>query len=240
MTNIANTDQYATWNGESGQRWIADADRRDHVMAPVAHGLLDAARLVPGERVLDIGRGDTSLAAARAVAPMGEVHGVDLSAPMLEVAAQRDKAAGLANMRFEQGDARRPSSCHAALSTSPSAGSAPCSSPIPAPPFANRRPGPAARRPWHRHLATPRSERLLAIAGMALLRYGSMPYATGPGMFSQSDPSVLTATLDAAGFTSVDVTPVAAVLHLATDPEEATDYPTGTGAGEPYSAPWPK
>ena len=108
MTNIANTDQYAAWNGESGQRWIADADRRDRIMTPIADALLDTARLGPGDHVLDIGCGcgATTLSAARAVAPTGEANGLDLSAPMLDVARRRADAAGLTNVHFEQADAQ--------------------------------------------------------------------------------------------------------------------------------------
>lgn len=32
MNPIVNEEQYAAWNGESGVRWAADADRRDVVM----------------------------------------------------------------------------------------------------------------------------------------------------------------------------------------------------------------
>jgi cyclopropane fatty-acyl-phospholipid synthase-like methyltransferase len=52
-----NQDQYEAWNGESGERWVAEADRRDEVLAPIAALLLAAADLQPGEHVLDIGCG---------------------------------------------------------------------------------------------------------------------------------------------------------------------------------------
>ena len=40
---IANTDEYEAWNGDSGRRWVVDADRRDHILAPIAEALLAAA-----------------------------------------------------------------------------------------------------------------------------------------------------------------------------------------------------
>ena len=43
MTEIADADQHAAWNGDSGHRWVADADRRDRVMAPIADAVLVAA-----------------------------------------------------------------------------------------------------------------------------------------------------------------------------------------------------
>jgi ubiquinone/menaquinone biosynthesis C-methylase UbiE len=97
MTLRANQVEYDAWNGDSGRRWIADAVRRDRVMASVADALLASARLSVGEAVLDIGCGcgATTLAAARAVGAQGSVLGVDLSEPMLEVARRRVAAAGL-------------------------------------------------------------------------------------------------------------------------------------------------
>jgi hypothetical protein len=53
--SIANAEQYQAWNGDTGQRWVADPDRRDRMLASVADELLAAAELVPGECVLDIG-----------------------------------------------------------------------------------------------------------------------------------------------------------------------------------------
>ena len=38
-----NRAQFEAWNGESGNRWVADADRRDAVLAPIAEALLTAA-----------------------------------------------------------------------------------------------------------------------------------------------------------------------------------------------------
>ena len=72
----ANEAQRDAWNGDSGHRWVADADRRDRVLAPVSDALLTAAQLSSGEHVLDIGCGcgATTLAAARAVQP-GTVTG---------------------------------------------------------------------------------------------------------------------------------------------------------------------
>jgi SAM-dependent methyltransferase len=94
VTEIANAEQYEAWNGEGGRRWVAQADRRDEVLAPVAEVLLDAAGLSAGETVIDVGCGVTTLAAARAVGPSGVAYGVDLSEPMLDVARQRAAAAG--------------------------------------------------------------------------------------------------------------------------------------------------
>ena len=68
--------------------------------------MLQAAGIADGMRVLDLGTGPGHVAAilSELVGPAGEVVGLDLSTDMLEVAAGRVADAGLANVRFEQGD----------------------------------------------------------------------------------------------------------------------------------------
>src|SRR6516165_7340430 len=64
-------------------------------------------RLAPGAAVLDLccGAGASALPAARAVGPSGRVLGIDVAAPMLELARSRVARDGLANIEFRQGDA---------------------------------------------------------------------------------------------------------------------------------------
>jgi SAM-dependent methyltransferase len=67
---------------------------------------MDRARIQPGTHVLDVGCGcgETTIELAGRVGPTGSVTGVDVSAPMLEAA--RARAAGLPQVRFEEGDAQ--------------------------------------------------------------------------------------------------------------------------------------
>ena len=67
--------------------------------------VIERARLVPGERVLDLGTGTGSVAlkAAAAVGPSGRVVGVDLSDEMIEIARNGIAGSGLANLTFQQG-----------------------------------------------------------------------------------------------------------------------------------------
>jgi SAM-dependent methyltransferase len=80
-----NADQIAYWNGPAGQRWADGQAAQDIVLGPVADILIDRAKPVAGERVVDVGCGSgvTTVAFARKVAPSGHAFGVDISAPML-------------------------------------------------------------------------------------------------------------------------------------------------------------
>jgi ubiquinone/menaquinone biosynthesis C-methylase UbiE len=66
-------------------------------------------RLAPGAAVLDLccGAGASALPAARAVGPEGRVLGIDVAAPLLELAQARAADEGLANIEFRHGDATR-------------------------------------------------------------------------------------------------------------------------------------
>ncbi len=95
------------WNGALGATWVAHADAIDAMFEGFGAHAIDALALANGESVLDIGcgAGATTLEIARRVGPGGRVLGVDLSAPLLELAADRAAAAGLANTRFAEDDA---------------------------------------------------------------------------------------------------------------------------------------
>src|SRR5215470_10684945 len=65
--------------------------------------------LAPGQAVLDLccGAGASAIPAAHAVGPSGRVLGIDVAAPMLELARARAAQEGLAHIEFRQGDATR-------------------------------------------------------------------------------------------------------------------------------------
>jgi SAM-dependent methyltransferase len=102
-----NSEQIRDWDGPVGERWAAEQETLDKLTAPYGEAALTAAGARPEEHVIDIGCGcgDTSLTLAAAVGQGGSVLGVDVSAPMLEVARRRAKAAGMPQVRFEQADA---------------------------------------------------------------------------------------------------------------------------------------
>jgi len=234
VTPKANQAQHDAWNGDSGHRWVADADRRDRVMAPVAEALRVAAAVVAGEAVLDIGCGcgATTLDAARTVAVDGSVLGLDLSEPMLAVARQRVDAAGLGHVTLRQADAQThpfaPGTHDAAISRF---GTMFFDAPVAA--FTNivsslRPEGRLCIATWQPLTAND----WLTIPGAALLRYGSLPEATSaPGMFAQSDPTTIADVLEQAGMRDIDIGSVTITLPLGEDPQQATDYLAETGIG---------
>lgn len=234
MTGIVNADQYADWNGESGRRWATDPDQRDKVLAPVADALLTTAGVSPGEAVLDVGCGcgATTLAAAGAAGPGGSALGIDLSGPMLEVARRRAREGGVANVRFEQADAQTHALPAGAFDVTISRfGTMFFADPVAA--FTNvaraLRPGARLCLATWQPLA---ANHWLTVPGAVLLRYGTPPEITGgPGMFAQSDPAALAATLTTAGFDAVDATPVTVTLTLGADPAEAAGYLAASGPG---------
>ena len=71
--------------------------------------LCERAGITQGMRVLEIGSGagDVALTLAELVGPTGQVMGVDINATILDTARQRATHAGVRNVEFIAGDARR-------------------------------------------------------------------------------------------------------------------------------------
>lgn len=86
---------------ENYQRYFVPA-----IATPVSAGLLQAAALQPGERVLDVacGTGLVARLAAERVGPTGTVTGVDISPDMIEV-AQPTPAPAVPAVDWQVGDA---------------------------------------------------------------------------------------------------------------------------------------
>ena len=93
----ANAEQIRYWNEAAGPKWVAFQKIIDAQIAPLGERAMDRAGIAPGERVIDVGCGcgDTTIALGRRVGPAGLVLGIDISAPMLERAAETARAAGL-------------------------------------------------------------------------------------------------------------------------------------------------
>lgn len=80
-----NAYQVADWNGQSGERWVANQARLDAMVAAFGQAAIEAAAPMTGERVLDVGcgAGASSRALAARVGAGGQVLGVDISEPLI-------------------------------------------------------------------------------------------------------------------------------------------------------------
>jgi SAM-dependent methyltransferase len=223
-------DQIDYWSGEAGERWAADAEFHDRMLAAFLAPLLDVLAPQPGERVLDVGCGNgaLSLAVAERVAPGGSVTGVDVSPQMLAVA--RDRAAGRDGVAFVQADAATAdldgfdawTSRFGVMFFDDSAAA-----------FANLA---AALRPggravfacWRDLLA----QQWLMVPATAALDHVALPDfgdADEPGAFRLGDPDRLTALLTGAGLVEVDLRPVDAEVPIGADVPAAMGFLVHSG-----------
>ena len=234
MTRMANTAQSEAWNGDSGRRWVARADERDRVLAPVADLLFATDPPSLGSDVLDIGCGcgATTLIAAGSVGDQGTATGLDLSAPMLDLARHPRQPpasplrASFAATRRRMGSSRR-------RSTSPSAGSARCSSRIPLP----RSPTSGRRCDRVDAFTSQRGNRSRRTSGSSFRaqRSCATPSSRRPRPTSRAcslgGPETVTATLTAAGFENVRLDPHEVTLTLGQTIDEAVDRLADSGPG---------
>src|SRR5436853_6165710 len=93
------------------ERWQASAQYWDkyrvliaQMFAPLTSGLIEEARIVVGQKVLDIGGGggEPSLAISSIVGPTGSVMYTDPVAGMVETARTEAAKRGLTNIQFKQ------------------------------------------------------------------------------------------------------------------------------------------
>ncbi len=107
MTQVANVEQARAWDADEGDHWTEHEDHYNNAVRRYDPYLFAAARISPGDHVLDVGCGcgHSTREAARASAP-GRALGMDLSSRMLERARERSRAEGIANVGFERADAQ--------------------------------------------------------------------------------------------------------------------------------------
>jgi SAM-dependent methyltransferase len=87
------------WNDSAGPIWVAQQQRMDAQIGPLGALARERAAIHTGEHVIDVGCGcgGTTLEIAELVGAAGKVAAVDISRPMLELAAQRARGAKLAD-----------------------------------------------------------------------------------------------------------------------------------------------
>src|SRR5499433_1865043 len=112
-----------TWGPrQAAAEWRRGAAARVQAFGPATEMMLDLVKVAAGSRVLDVGAGagDSTVAAAQRVGSSGRVLATDISASMLEVAAESARQAGLTNVDTRVVDAQRldldPDSFDAAIS----------------------------------------------------------------------------------------------------------------------------
>ena len=215
MGGAERVDPAEYWN-TSGPAWVRHADEIDAHARPYGQAGIEALAPVAGERLVDIGCGcaATTLELARRVTPSGSVTGVDVSAPMLDLARQRAAAAGLRHVDFVHADAG--TAPLAELAGGPVDGAfsrfGVMFFPDPVPAFANvaaaLRPGgrlavvvwqPVQENPW---MSVP------TLASVGPLGATWVPAGPDePGPFSLADPDRVRSILDGAGFVDVALDP---------------------------------
>ena len=201
------------WNQHSAviRAWLTEATA----------ALLDAARIGPGSRVLDIaaGAGDQTLDIARLVGARGHVLATDISLAILALAQQNARAAGLQQIDTRVADAQAlalaGSNFDAAVSR---LGLMFCATPLDALTEAR-----AALRPGGRFAALvfsqPARNPCLVIAMKTALTHASLPAQppSKPGtLMSLGEPGLLERLLQDAGFVDIRVRPVSAPFRLPT------------------------
>lgn len=210
--------KYEDWGGEMGARWLANLEGFEGTIAPVGQALLSRAGFTPGERVIDLGCGGgaTTISIAAAVAPGGNVVGLDISPDLIEASRRRADLSGAANASFVCADAASAILPEAPYDRLMSRfGSMFFSDAVPA--FQHLRGmikpggridmavwGPPAENPW-------------MTDGMAVAREHvelPAPVPRAPGPFAFEDRDYLRDVLQSAGFDHIDITAVTGFLPV--------------------------
>jgi len=212
-----NQQQSEAWNGAESGHYVDHADRYDRQLAPFTDALLACVQLEPHHSVLDVGCGcgATTIAAARVART---ALGADLSAPLLEVAADRARSAAVDNAEFVVADAQTYDFDEGAFDLVISQfGLTFFDDPVSA--FTNLRralasSGRIAFVCWQGLEAN----QWVSVVGRAVAHHVALPdlggMAGGPGMFALKDPDETTALLDAAGFTQIEIEPISPTILL--------------------------
>ncbi len=226
-----NADQARAWNGDQGAYWAAHASAFESAASGYDDAFSAATAITAGERVLDVGcgAGGTTVAAARRAGPAGDALGVDLSAPLLEVARARARAEGIGNARFLQADAQVHPFPTAGFDVVISrTGAMFFGDPVAA--FTNlaRAVRPGGRMVLLAWQSLDRNEWLTApVAALAAGREIPTPPPHAPGPFAFGDPDRVRDLLGSAGWADVRCTDVQAPLRYGGDVEEAHQLVSG-------------
>jgi SAM-dependent methyltransferase len=214
-----NADQITYWNATAADTWVSFQQRLDAQLGPLGAKALEKLAPKSGETILDIGcgSGHTTRDLARRVGPSGHVVAVDISKPMLGVAAREAAAAHLRNVELIEADAQtyrfEPASFHALFSRfgimffiDPAAA------------FGNLikalKPGARLAFVCWRKLAENEWMHVPVAAGMQHLPPQPQPDPEAPGPYAFADPERVKRILGQAGFSDIAVAPHDDTINL--------------------------
>lgn len=232
MDNVVNVEQAQAWDGTEGARWAQHAIRHDAALTDYHEALVDAAAVLDGERVLDIGCGcgESTIAVAK-LSPTGHALGIDLSSPMLELARVRAQEVGVDNVSFEHADAQVHAFDAESRDVVISRFGAMFFADQPAA-LANigRALRPGGRVVFVAWTALDRNEWLFAVrASLAAGRDLPEPVLGTVGPFGLADESLARGWLDGAGFADVELREVQGRFRAGADVDDAFEFMTHTG-----------
>ena len=111
VKSVHNQEQIEFWNGPGGSKWVAHNGMMEALLHDIGFIAINAAAPQAGEKALDIGCGcgNQTLDLARVIGTEGEVIGVDVSGPMLQLAnrlyVKASAHESMARVGFVQADA---------------------------------------------------------------------------------------------------------------------------------------
>lgn len=229
---IANVEMAEAWDGAEGAHWTEHAHHYERTSVHHWEHLVGRVAIGDGDVVLDIGcgTGRTTRDAGR-LASSGSALGVDLSSRMLELARERARAEGLANVSFEQGDAQvHPFDAGAFDLAISRFGMMFFADPVAA--FANvgralEPGGRLATLAW-RELA--RNDWLVQQrAALAAGRTLPEPPPHAPGMFALADPAYVRSVLGDAGFSGIELEEVDESIEAGRSADDAFAFVSTIG-----------
>lgn len=203
-----NQKQFEAWNGGESVHYVDHADRYDRQLAPFTEALLDQVQRAPHRSVLDVGCGCGALTLGAARIADSAV-GLDISAPLIQVASERARAAQIDNVEFVLADAQTHAFEAGSFDVMVSQfGLMFFDDPVRA--LSNLRGAlaPGGQLAFVSWQGLSANEWLTAIAGEVASRvevpeFGGL--ARGPGMFALMARDETSALLESAGFTAVAV-----------------------------------
>ena len=223
---MENTEQIEYWNGEAGKRWAQDDDTMARLLQPVSQALLDHAAPAGCKHALDVGcgGGSQSLMLAQRLGEGSRVLGVDISAPMLEVARRKAQApaGSRASLDFLQADAAsHPFAAGDFDLLFSRFGVMFFDDPVAA--FTNLRTAlqPGGRLAFSCWQAMKQNDwvRIPLQAALQHLPPPEPPPPNAPGPFAFADPARVESILGAAGFSRVALAPLTLTLRISESPD---------------------